>query len=85
MASERERLQALVDGLARTEIGIDIVGTDHRIYFQDDTLRQRFGELGEELCYRKYMGRVKPCDSCPVMRAIERDTVESRELLADNG
>ena len=29
LASERDKLRSLVDGLGRTEVGIDIIGIDH--------------------------------------------------------
>ncbi|TET79014.1 PAS domain-containing sensor histidine kinase, partial [candidate division TA06 bacterium] len=74
-----------MDGLARTEIGIDIVGIDYRVVFQNQTLKQRFGDLSGQLCYEKYMGLERPCDFCPMMKAIRRNRVESIELIAADG
>jgi PAS domain S-box-containing protein len=85
LGSERDKLQALVDGLARTEVGIDIIGTDHRIHFQNDILEQRFGPLEGEPCYEKYMGLDHPCQDCPMTAAIDGNTLEVRELSGEDG
>jgi len=45
LKSERDKLQALMDGLARTEIGIDIIGLDYKVISQNQTLQERFGDL----------------------------------------
>jgi len=85
LRSERDKLAALMDGLARTEIGIDIVGVDYKVLFQNRTLKERFGDLTAELCYEKYMGRQEPCDLCPMVKAIESNNVESVELTGADG
>ena len=85
LRSERDKLQALMDGLARTQIGIDIVGTDYKVLFQNQTLKERFGDLTGELCYEKYMGLEKPCDFCPMIEAIKSNKVESVQLTGADG
>ncbi|HUU63084.1 MAG TPA: PAS domain S-box protein [Dehalococcoidia bacterium] len=83
--SERDRLQSLMDGLATIEIGIDIVGIDYKVLFQNETLQQRFGDLMGRLCYEAYMGLKKPCDPCPMIEAIKSKQIERVELLGVNG
>lgn len=85
LRSEKNKLQALMDGLARTQIGIDIVGTDYKILFQNQTLQERFGNLTGELCYEKYMGLEKPCDFCPMIKAVKRNKLESVQLTGADG
>ncbi len=85
LKSERDKLQALMDGLARTEIGIDIVGIDYKILFQNQTLKERFGDLTGELCHEKYMGLEKPCDFCPMIESIKSNRIESVELIGIDG
>jgi len=85
LKSETDKLQALIDGLARTQIGIDIVGIDYKILFQNQVLIERFGELPGKLCYEKYMGLEKPCDFCPMIKAIKSNKVESVELTGADG
>lgn len=85
LKSERDKLQALMDGLAQTDIGIDVVGIDYRILFQNRTLIKRFGDLTGELCYEKYMGLKKPCDFCPMIKAIKSKKMKNAKLTAVNG
>ncbi|MCK4794132.1 MAG: PAS domain S-box protein, partial [Desulfobacteraceae bacterium] len=82
---EKERLQSLIDGLSTTEIGIDIVGTDYRIVFQNDLLQQRFGDMTGQLCYQAYMALTKPCNVCPMIRAIKNKRVERAEIITVDG
>lgn len=85
LKSETGKLQALINGLASTGIGIDIVGIDYRILFQNQTLEERFAGLHGELCYEKYMGLKKPCAFCPMLKAIKSNQVERTELTAADG
>lgn len=79
--SEKDKLQDLVDGLARAVISIDIVDTDYRIRFQNQTSTNRFGDSDASLCYRRYMHRDEPCDLCPMSKAISNNKIESVELV----
>ncbi len=81
LQSERDKLQALMDGLARTGTGIDIVDTDYRILYQNETLTERVGDMTGKLCYESYMGLKEPCRVCPMIKAIETNTVESAEVV----
>jgi PAS domain S-box-containing protein len=85
LESERDKLQALMDGLARAEIGIDVVGIDYRILFQNQTLKEEFGNLAGELCYEKYGGRKEPCDFCPMVEAVKSGKVVGAELTGADG
>jgi two-component system cell cycle sensor histidine kinase/response regulator CckA len=85
LESERDKLQALMDGLARAEIGIDVVGIDYRILFQNQTLKEEFGDLAGELCYEKYRGLKEPCDFCPMVEAVKSGKVAGAELTGADG
>ncbi|KPK42998.1 MAG: hypothetical protein AMJ78_00035 [Omnitrophica WOR_2 bacterium SM23_29] len=85
LKTERDKLGALMEGLTRTEIGIDIIGLDYKIVFQNKTLKERFGDLTGKLCYESYMGSKKPCDYCPMLEAIKNNKVESVELTGADG
>jgi PAS domain S-box-containing protein len=82
---ERDKLRALFEGLNRTKTGIDIIGIDYKILFQNETLKEEFGDLVGKLCYEEFMGLKDPCSYCPVMKAIATNTVESGELLDIHG
>jgi len=73
LESERDKLQALIHGLERTEIGIDIVGPDYKVMFQNRGLTERFSHLTGKLCYEGYMGRKEPCDCCPMKKALKNN------------
>ncbi len=85
LKSERDKLQALMDGLARTDIGIDIVGIDYKIQVQNQVLKERFGDSAGKLCYEAYMGLKHPCGFCPMIAAIEENVVKSVELTGVDG
>jgi PAS domain S-box-containing protein len=85
LASERDKLRSLVDGLGRTEVGIDIIDIDHRIHFQNRVLEERFGGLDDTPCYAKYMGADAPCPNCPMTSAVNLNGLESRELVGQDG
>jgi PAS domain S-box-containing protein len=85
LASERDKLRSLVDGLGRTEVGIDIIGIDHKIHFQNRVLEERFGVLDGKPCHVKYMGAETPCPDCPMTSAINLNRLESRQLLGQDG
>ena len=85
LRSERNKLEALFEGLARAKIGIDVVGTDYRVRFQNQVLIKRFGNLIGQLCYEKYMGRKQPCNFCPMIQAIKSNKLQSVELTPIDG
>jgi PAS domain S-box-containing protein len=73
---ERDKLQALMDGINRAGIGIDIIGADYEVLFQNKILEEESGDLRGKCCYEHYMAREEPCDQCPAMRAIkEKKTI----------
>jgi PAS domain S-box-containing protein len=82
---ERDTLQGLMDGLATTGIGVDVVGVDYRILHQNKTLKEAFGDLTGKLCYENYMGLDIPCDPCPMAVAIKNGKVEKAEMTGSDG
>ncbi len=85
LLSEKDELQALMAGLSNIEIGVDIVGIDYRVLFQNETLRRKFGDLTGEPCYEGYMGLKEPCDSCPMIKAAGSKKLEKGELTGADG
>jgi two-component system, cell cycle sensor histidine kinase and response regulator CckA len=82
---EGDKLQYLMGGLAHAEIGIDIVGIDYAVLYQNEFLKERFDNVTGRLCYEKYMGLEEPCDFCPMIKAVKNNKVESIELTGDDG
>lgn len=82
---ERDKLQTLMDGLALLGIGVNIIGIDHRIEFQNQTLIDSFGDSSGKLCFTTYMGLNEPCMRCPKNRSIRENKVMSAEIVDTNG
>jgi len=78
--SERNKFKSLIEGLANTQIGIDIVGLDYKIYYQNSVLEKKFGKSSGKLCYQVYMDRNKPCDNCSINNAVREMKVYEIEL-----
>jgi len=82
---EKDRLQALMDGLNQTEIGVDIVDMNYKILSQNQFLKERFGDCIGKLCYKVYMNHKNPCGFCPIEKAIKSGKVEKVELTGADG
>ena len=50
-----EKYQSLIDGLTHVGIGIDIVNKDYEVLFQNQILKERFGDCVGKNCFRSYM------------------------------
>ncbi|MBW1783680.1 MAG: PAS domain S-box protein, partial [Deltaproteobacteria bacterium] len=85
LKTERDTLQGLMDGLATTRIGVDIVGLNYRILHQNKVLVEAFGDITGKLCYENYMGLEIPCDSCPMTVAVKSGEVERAEMTGSDG
>ncbi|MHA1933114.1 MAG: PAS domain-containing protein, partial [Promethearchaeota archaeon] len=77
--------QSIVDGLTHAGIGVDIVNKDYEVLFQNQVLKERFGDCIKKNCYRSYMSFEKPCDFCPMEEALKFNKVEHIELEAADG
>ena len=80
-----EKYHSLVDGLTHVGIGIDIVSNDYEVLFQNQVLKERFGDCRGKNCYRSYMNLEKPCEFCPMEEALKYNRVERIELKAADG
>jgi len=80
--AERDRLRRIISNLG---VGLCIIGPDYKVYFENDFLLQRFGDSKRRLCYEGYMGRSEPCESCPMVKAIESNSTRSVEVVAADG
>ncbi|HDH96810.1 MAG TPA: GAF domain-containing protein, partial [Proteobacteria bacterium] len=85
LQTERDKLQAIMDGLASTGIGIDIVKADYRIVYQNRVLQEKYGDITGQLCYERYRGLSAPCDFCPMRKAIKSGEIVSVEVTDTSG
>jgi PAS domain S-box-containing protein len=63
LGAEKNKLQAMIDAM---EYGISIRDLDYNIIYQNEVLRNFFGDRLGEKCYQAYEGKNKICDGCPV-------------------
>ena len=85
LKSERDKLKTLLDGLASTNIGVDIVSTDYEIIHQNQTLIDRFGDIAGKKCYKEYMALEEPCSFCPMVKALKNKRLEKVEMRSADG
>jgi len=85
LKDSEEKSRYLMDGITSVGIGIDIVTKDYKVLFQNQVLKEKFGDLTGKLCYENYMGLKAPCDLCPMIKALKNKTIESTELIAADG
>ncbi len=84
LKAERNKLQSLIDAM---ENGLTIQDRDYNIIYQNEPLKEIFGDQLGEKCYRIYEGREKMCEGCPVEKAFKdgkSHTVE-REVTLPSG
>jgi len=82
---ERDKLKALIDGLAKTNIGVDIVTNDYEVIQQNQTLVDRFGDIAGKKCYKEYMALEEPCSFCPMVEALKNKRLEKAEMRSADG
>ena len=85
LKSGRDKLKVLLDGLAAANIGVDIISLDYEVLQQNQTLIDRFGNIVGKKCYHAYMGFEKPCEFCPMARALDNNSIERIELRGNDG
>ena len=82
---EKDTLQSLIDGLATANVGIDIVGVDHKVYYQNKVLDEIFGPIGDQDCYERFFQNGEPCIECPVKLSIDNHDVCRMETKTTEG
>ena len=85
LKDSEEKARYLIDGITSVGIGIDIITKDYKILFQNQILKEKFGDITGKFCYENYMGLKAPCDFCPMIKALKNNTIESTELIGVDG
>ncbi len=85
LKESEEKYRYLIDGITSVGMGIDIINKDYKILFQNQILIEKFGDITGKLCYENYMGLNAPCDTCPMIKALKNNTIESTELIGTDG
>ena len=81
---ERDKLQALIDGLADMDIGVAIISEKHKIIYQNSTLTKWFGEISEFTCYETFFKKSDPCGNCSAKRALVSGETKRTEIKIDD-
>ncbi len=81
----QEEINKLADLLAKLGEGVSVVQQDFTIKYQSRLLRERFGDLIGSKCYQGYINLEKPCQTCPLKKGIDSNSVESIEVKAKDG
>jgi len=80
--SERDKFRGMLSAI---NDGVDIVNKDYIIEFQNEVLRERFGDRLGEKCYAAYMGLEEPCHFCSIQNAIKTGRASKLELIGKDG
>jgi PAS domain S-box-containing protein len=82
LRSEYDKFQGMLSAM---EQGVDIVNKNYIIEFQNNLLKERFGDKQGEKCYVVYMGLKKPCNICMIHKAIGIGKTTRVELVGADG
>ena len=84
LRESEDKYRSLIDGLSQTGIGIDIVDSNYNIIFQNQFLKDLFGDHQNRKCFEFYLRRENCCEDCPMMKAIQNNKVENAIITAPN-
>ncbi|MFX1567748.1 MAG: PAS domain S-box protein [Promethearchaeota archaeon] len=84
LIESEEKYRSLIGGLSQTGIGIDIIDSNYNIIYQNQLLREQFGEPKNRKCFNLYLRRDDKCENCPMIRAIKNKRVEKEIIIASN-
>ena len=82
LRSERDKFRGTLSALGD---GVDIINKNYIIEFQNELLRERYGDKIGEKCFSAYMGLERPCDFCSIQEAIKTGHPTRIELVAPDG
>ena len=84
LKESEELYRTLTEGLSHTGIGIDIVDSNYNIIYQNQFLKERFGDHQNRKCFEFYIGQEKCCEDCPMIKAIQNKKVEKAITTGPN-
>ncbi|UCD35157.1 MAG: PAS domain S-box protein [Nitrospiraceae bacterium] len=85
LESKNLKLLALMDSLAHTGIGVDIVGADYRIIYMNRPLEKKFGKATGRICYETYASRTAPCRPCPIADPDRAGNINTFQFSGSRG
>jgi PAS domain S-box-containing protein len=82
LVAERDKFISMLLALDQ---GMHILNRDFIIEYQNEILKEGFGDQVGHKCYEVYKQRDTPCEVCRMQEAIDNNMVQRTELLMDNG
>ena len=76
--AERDKFRCMLLALGR---GMHILNRNFLIEYQNDILRQQFGDQIGRKCYEVYRQLDEPCENCRMHEAIETNEIQRTEIL----
>ncbi len=81
LRAERDKFQVMLEAMGQ---GMHILNSDFTIEYQNDVLRDLFGDQIGHTCYEVYKGRNTPCEVCRMHEAIATGEVQRTEEIMRN-
>ena len=81
LRAERDKFQVMLEAMGQ---GMHILNSDFTIEYQNDVLRDLFGDQIGHTCFEVYKGRDKPCEVCRMHKAISTGQVQRTEEVMRN-
>ncbi len=84
LKAEKNKLESVISAM---EDGLTIQDKDFNIIYQNELLKELFGDRVGEKCYRVYEGREELCDGCPVKKAFRdgKSHASERKVVMPSG
>jgi PAS domain S-box-containing protein len=84
LQAEKNKLQSVIDAL---EDALTIQDRDYNIIYQNELLKEIFGDHLGEKCYRVYEGKEELCPGCPVKKAFKdgKSHASERRVILPSG
>ncbi len=61
--------------------GITIIDPEFKVVFTNESIRKKFGDIRDRLCYEAYRGRIEPCENCGIKKVLQDG--KPRRVLSD--
>ena len=82
LRTERDKFMGMLSAMGQ---GMHILNKDYGIEYQNEVLRDHFGDKIGQKCYEVYKQLDEPCEICRMHDAIDSMEIQRTELLMTNG
>ncbi|MEW6288499.1 MAG: PAS domain-containing protein [Thermodesulfobacteriota bacterium] len=82
LRSERDKIQGMIAAIKQ---GLHIINANYEIEFQNDVLKNIFGDQIGAKCYKVYKQRNEPCSNCRMHNVIRNNQIEHGDDILFQG